>query len=71
MVTNKEKKHFKSIIEKDVMLSLSSDPNGCFVIQKLLKILNEEDREDLYNIIIDDIDNFINNQEGIKMVHII
>ncbi len=66
--TTEERKHLKNIFTKDVIIFLSIDCNGFYIIQKLAKVLDESDREELYRLLIDDFDILIVNQEGFRLV---
>ncbi len=66
--TTEERKHLKIIFTKDIIIPLSTDSNGFYIIKKLAKILDESDREDLYSIFIDDFAILIGNQEGFRLV---
>jgi hypothetical protein len=67
LVESKEERNFFTLFfEKNTFVELSLDPYGSFVIQKLFKMF--EDQEILFYNIIYNLDMFINDQNGIRVL---
>jgi hypothetical protein len=61
-----ERDYFKSILDRSNFMDLALDPYGSFIIQKLLKMF--EDQEVLFQPILDNLDAFINDANGIRVL---
>ena len=66
---NEEKNILTTIFTKEIIISLSLDNHGCFIVQKLFKVYEEKERENLSFILIDSLDIFLSNQNGFRMVN--
>jgi hypothetical protein len=69
ITSDDEKQILTTIFTKNVITSLSLDNQGWFVVQKLFKVYEETERENLSLILIDSMDVFLGNQNAFRMVN--
>jgi hypothetical protein len=68
IVTPEEKLILRSFLNPNTFIDLSLDAYGCYIIQKVYNLFGDSEKELYANLIINNLDIFINNQNGIKVV---
>ena len=56
------------LLDKDIFMDLSLDSYGCYIIQKMFNLYDDEDKEACTHLMIDEFDLLMNDQNGFKTV---
>jgi hypothetical protein len=55
--------------DKEIFIELSCDPYGCYIIQKMFNLYDDEDKGAFTNLMINEIDLLMNDTNGFKTVY--
>lgn len=68
IITPEEKSVLNIFLNPNIFLDLSLDAYGCYIIQKVYNLFGDREKEISVNLIINNLDIFINNQNGFKVL---